>query len=299
VSWRYGVLYPVPADFANRAHVGAIRQEMRVLSALGVDTVGLESELTSVQIDWETLLGEAAAEGIKVLSSFTNADDSTILSWNGSSYDLGIYETYINAMKNHPAYLGVHIVDEPFHARHGGQFTTTRLGVLWNQILTLAPSGEVLSAWSGEIKKGEEGSDPEKKYKAGSTMVQISAREFRCEGSNKVYQRQDLVDNHTVSRAVVQRDDPTAKIGCSLQVFGPRVECSSSYYFPTIAETVDMVELVRSKGLQDKKKIEFVMWQLWWAATAAQDSGQYSLRDPDSAGHRRLVRKYSRASLWE
>ncbi|MBI2066106.1 hypothetical protein HYT60_01180 [Candidatus Woesebacteria bacterium] len=242
----------------------------------------------STENDWKAFLDAAQAKGIKVLATFLPASPPK---WTGNGFDLGVNETFLLKMQNHPALFGFFLIDEPFHKKHEWQITTKRMQQLYRQAKDIAPNVPMFVGFSREISKGE--TDPKfSDFRFAKGMCDycgMSALEFRNYGDGNKFYKDMLLDNQTVSRMVVAREDPNAKIYSTVQVFGS-VSGKSSYYMPSEEELQEMVDTLLSSQLQTEKELDMLVWQSWRSFDVA-DSGQLNLSKPQFEGHRNIARE--------
>ena len=289
-SFTFAVLNAVPEDRANVGGVDEIRTAFRKLKELGISVVGQAFAAESTRDDWQAYLDVAAQENIKVAGWFRDTPPV----WTGSSFDLGVNRVFLEAMKDHPALYAFLLIDEPFHKKHGWEITVERLQLLYQQAKQIAPRVLMAVQFSREVEKAEARQDPRFAFKRGMCDVCIiSTLEFRNYGEGNLFYRDVLLATHSVSRAVIRREDPEAKIWTTVQVFGSSTG-DSSYYMPRADELQQMVDLLLSPELRAAGALDGMLWQQWASFYAAKNSEQYTLSDPEFEELRNIVRDTAR-----
>ncbi|MBI3955669.1 hypothetical protein HY339_00270 [Candidatus Gottesmanbacteria bacterium] len=272
---------------ATAAEAGGIAAGLKAIKdGTGVTTVAQAFPSSSTQKDWHVFFDAAENFDMKVIPFFGLEAPPK---WNGKSFDLGINETFLKTMKDHPALYAFFLIDEPFHAKHGWNVTTERLQLLYQQAKAIAPNVPMIVQYSREISKAENGGNTKYRFAAGQCDIcKISALEFRNYGQGNVFDRDALIANHTVSRRVITRENPTAQLWSTVQVFGS-AGGKSSYYMPTSSELQQMVDTLFSDQLQQEGKLDGVSWQAW-IAFDTDDAKQLNLSKPQFGAHRTIAR---------
>lgn len=276
---------PVPLDAAYAGNVEQIRTEFRKLKDLGINVVMQAFGPESTEADWQAYLDTATQEGLKVGVWFRESPPV----WNGSNFDLGPNGVFLAAMKDHPALAVFLIIDEPFHRKHG-QITGAQLQSLYQQAKAIAPNIPMAVQFSREIEDAETNNTPEYAFKDGMCDVCIlSALAFRNNGNGNIFYKGALVTDHTISRAVIKREDPNAQIWSTVQVFGS-ADGSSSYYMPSPAELQEMLDILFSSDLRTAGELNGLIWQRWASPYTDQDASQHTLEDPEFEDLRNIVK---------
>lgn len=273
---------------ATQANASGITGGLKAIrNGTGMTVVGQAFPKTSTQTDWKTFFDAAHDAGIKVIPFFGLEAPPL---WNGSTFTLGINETFLKAMKDHPALYAFFLIDEPFHAKHGWNVTTERLQTLYQQAKAIAPKVPMLVQYSREISKAETGGNKKFAFAAGQCDIcMISALEFRNYGKGNVFDRGALMDNHTVSRRVITRENPGAQLWSTVQVFGS-AGGKSSYYMPAESELNDMIDTLFSDELEKEGALDGLSWQAW-VAYDTDDRTQLNLSKPLYGAHRAITRQ--------
>jgi len=286
-SFGFAVLNAVPEEGATAGNVEEIRAQFRKLRYLGVNVVVQSFPSESNETDWIAYLDAAMQEDLQVAGWF----ESQPPVWTGNSFDLGINEVFLRAVKDHPALYAIFLVDEPFHKKHGWEITAERLQLLYQQAKAIAPNVPVAVQFSREIQKAEEGRNPQYVFKSGMCDIcNISSLEFRNYGEGNRFYSDVLIKNHLVSRAVVKREAPGAEIWTTVQVFGSATG-GSTYYMSSADEVQQMVDLLLSPELQAAGELDGIIWQSWASFHESQEAMQYTLGDPECEAQRNTVRE--------
>lgn len=281
----YSAFFPVSVEVAAAGHEEEIRDALNAVQAMGVNVVIQSFAEDSTEDDWQAFLDVAAEEGLWVIPGFQDVPPV----WNGTDFDLGINETFLVAMGDHPAVYAYWLIDEPFHEKHNWTITAERLQLLYQQARTLAPNLPMAVQFSREIMRGEQNPGDTYDFRNGMCDIcVISALEFRDFGDGPQFYSDVLIENHTVSRAVIRREAPQAQIWTTAQVFGD-AQGSSTYYMPSAAEVQAMVDLLLSPELQAAGELNGIVWQQWASPHLQQAPGQFTLGDVSMDGQRGVV----------
>lgn len=291
IAFPYAASFAVPAERAIIANSAGLRAELRQLKTLGINIVEQSFTRGSTLYDWRAFLDVAAQEAIYVIPGLLDAPPT----WNGTRFDLGQNEALLRGIQNHPALYAILILDDPFHPKFGGAFTTDRLQLLYQQIKQIAPNARVMIKFNRGILKAEQEKNPRVAFQAGlCDICAIGALEFRDYGDGKKFRRDDLLVNHNYSRALIKRQNPQAQLWTSVQVFGAPVRLandeSTTYYLPPPGELQQAIDLILSPDLQAKAKLDGIVWQQWSSDTVAREPIQFTLRDLEFAAQRDIVK---------
>jgi PKD repeat protein len=221
---------------------------------------------------WQAYFDAAQQQGVKLVPLFKERPV-----WNDANgnFDLGINGRFLTAMQDHPALAAFVLIDEPFEV-----ITAEQLRLLYLQVRAVAPANlPLMVGFSREVMRGEQSPSPDDNFTSGMCDIgMISALEFRDYGGGPFFDRATLIENQTVSRSVITREDPSAGIWSSAQVFGTE----GSYYMPSPGELQEMINLLLSPELQAAGELDALYFQKW-------EDGNYSLADPGNEAQRAIV----------
>jgi hypothetical protein len=284
-TFVFAMSLPVPQDKAIAGNVDEIRTTFRSLRELGINIVVQPFDPRSSETDWKAYLDAAMQEDMKAIGGIRRGTPA----WDGHSCDLGINRVFLESMKDHPALYAFFMVDEPFHWKHEFKITAETLQLLYQQAKEIAPNVPVVVQFSREIQKAEEKQVPPRfAFKRGMCDIcVISALEFRNEGQGDLFYSDDLVSNHTISRAVIRREEPDAKIWTVIQVFGS----IGVYYMPSADESQQMIDLLLSPELQAAGELDGIIWHHWASRLEALEAEQHTLGDPEFEALRNVVKE--------
>ncbi|MEW5988200.1 MAG: fibronectin type III domain-containing protein [Chloroflexota bacterium] len=281
----YSTFFPVSTEVAAAGHEEEIRDALQAVQALGINLVIQSFAEDSTEADWQAFLDVAAEEGLWVIPGFQDAPPV----WNGTDFDLGVNEPFLQAMSDHPAVYAYWLIDEPFHEKHNWTITAERLQLLYQQARAVAPNLPMAVQFSREIMRGEQNPGDTYDFRDGMCDIcVISALEFRDFGDGPQFYSDVLIENHTISRAVIRREAPQAQIWTTAQVFGD-AHGNSSYYMPSPAEVQAMTDLLLSPELQAAGQLNGIVWQQWTSPHLQQAPGQFTLGDVSMSGQREVV----------
>ena len=278
LDFDYVMGNPIHADKIQQENIDKIKDEFQVIKELGTDLAIQVFLSDSTEEDWDMYFDAAYDEGIKIIPWFRG----DTITWNGSGFDLGVNQEFLEHMKDHPALYAFFLIDEPFE-----KINTVQLQMLYQQAKQIAPNVLMLVQFSREIMKAEEAGNPDYRFESGMCDIcQISALEFRNYGDGKKFYKDVLLKNHNISRRVIQREDPDVKIWSSVQVFGSE---GSTYYMPTPAELKEMIHILLSPELEEVGELNGMVFQRWKTPTSDQEPFGYSLSDEEFEDLRDIV----------
>lgn len=260
-TFYYGVVNAVSKERAKNVpeYLDEARGRMQAIKASGFDLLGQVFALDSVEADWIAMLDLMQEEGLRALP-FILQDPAD---WDGTRWNtLGLHEPFLEATKDHPAMLWFSIIDEPFNV----PITTVQLQTLYQQYKEIAPDMPIFGQYSKQIWVREEADDRFQglvNYATGQCDVaNIASLSFRNEDTypgDPQYRRQETIDNHTVSRRVINRETPGMPITTTVGVFG-----GTTYYMPTVDELTALLDLIVSDALEAEGHLSGILFQTWW-----------------------------------
>lgn len=272
------------AKAANKERFAASIAQIK--KELGIAVVYQGFPKTSSESDWRAYLDAAKEARVKLAVTFADSPPTVV----GNGVDLGISGEFLEVMKDHPALYAILLIDEPFHRKHGWKITADKLKEMYRQAKGIAPNVAVIVQFSREVQKMEEDGNTQYQFDAGMCDIcQISALEFRNYGQGNKFYKEDLVKNHSVSRKVIGREAPGTPVHSSAQSFGNKLG-KSSYYFPSLAEYREMLDLLLSPDLAKHGKLSGIYFQTWTAEKTAVRAQQQNLSSPQSTGYREAVK---------
>jgi len=288
-------MMPVPITLANAANINAVRAQFSTLKSLGFNTVAQSFAGNTSAYDWLAYLQVAEQENLAVIAAFTE----TPLTWQDSHFELGIREAFLRVAQNQAAFYALVVAHDPFNPKHGGMFTTERLRVLYQQIKIVAPAARVLVLYQDSLGKPELTNNPNTIFKSGQCDVcVITGCAFRNTGDGNRFRRDTLLAQQRLARTVIKREDPRAQLWTTAQVLGattrlPQDE-TSWYYMPAPDELQQMVDVLWSAELQQRGKLDGVIWAEWAWDWQSRPIIQGTLGSPEYGAQREWVKNFSK-----
>lgn len=259
---------------------------------------------------WEAYLDAVAAAGVKLRVWFddepptcTGLCDS--LPGEGD-WDLRINGQFLEFLTQYEQTHGTSpvnvffLIDEPYHEdKHDGDVTPEQLQRLYSQAKALAPPDVLLRVnFSGEIMLGELYNNQEDYVVNTCESCGVSALEFqdKDDGGGAYFHVEDLVNNHCISRFVIEREAaeaglPVPQMISSAQVFGVNPAVGGYYYMPSAEELDTLLTMLQDPSQlgcapewTPVRELDGIGFQNWHGSV-------YSLKDPEFAAQQAVVKK--------
>lgn len=268
-------------------------KEMIDIKNTGISVIGQPLSEYTTSDDWIAYLDAAQDNGLKVTFLFPNKLPGVIPSWNGTNFDLNFSGEVLQAVKDHPALYSFALYDEPWE-----EMSAEQLRVLYSQAKEIAPNVNMLVGFSRQIVLAAESNNRSRDFTSGMCdtclISSLDYRRYPQDGNKEIFYEETLRKTHKVSREIISREAPEARIGTNTQLFG---SSGSSYYFPTLDEYKKSIDIILSDEMENIAHIDEIILQRWDVVNKRQQTGSkrdmHSLRDPENAEYREYIRELS------
>lgn len=272
----------VPVEYANSQHAKEITTGIQEIKENLNCTIiwQLFSENASAQ-DYKTYFDIARSMGVKVFVANTTAgqfkpqpckiDNNLQCEFEGTPMwnFINLYNSDKEVFNN--VLLGFLLIDEPYE-----DINAQQLRGLYSAAKKLAPDLPLVVGWSKELYRFKTDEKPELKFTDGMCDVcLISALDVR----DGVVQDDTIKNNHIVSRSIIKKADPEAKIYGSVPLFGNE-DSRAGYSMPEYSQLEQVLNiLLEDKEVQAAGNLDGILIQSWEAPNLNKVNRQQTLKD--------------------
>lgn len=262
---KIGMVLPLYLDLSNFGDLAAILYRIRRETGATYLAQYLEPTVSRAMV--KGYLDAVEMAGMKTMIGFF---------WKSGIPDRAVYEPFLTdpAIRDHPALDAYSVLDE--FNRHGlsPESVVDHMGYA----NALAPRLDMVIGLSGEAWRFPDS------IRAGQFHIgQLSCLEWRiAPDGTHVFQRQDILDNHTASRRLIK--GLGVRVQSTLQGWQ-----GETYYAPPLAEFIEAYNLITGPSLSADLSLDKVLIQHWGPRNAAIGAREINFGAPEFEEHRAFL----------